>query len=140
MAAPSACRTQSVLYKCYVVKVALKAPTHGCHMQGLEFTALSKAKGVWNVKHPVLDKVRRCSAEPEEAAKFFAMVLFPGIKRPSAFVAQRMPYLKKLRQELTDYNNSNPHQTGKPTCIWPCLSPPACPLLVTLPVSSGTSC
>ena len=50
-----------------------------CGLQCGDFQDLSGVLGRSNVKHPLLDKVRRCSAEPEEAAKFFGMVLFPGV-------------------------------------------------------------
>lgn len=106
---------------------------------GFGVIALSKAEGVWNVKHPLLDNVRRCSAEPEEAAKFFAIVLFPGAERASAFAAPRMPYLKKLRRELTDYNNCNPHKTRESTLHLAMPLTTALPFLLTLPVSFVTS-
>ena len=112
MTATNVCKAQLCVFG---ETLALQALNYGCYMQAFEFIALSKAEGVWNVKHPLLDKVRRCSAEPEEAAKFFAIVLFPGAERASAFVAQRMPYLKKLRRELTDYNNCNPFKTCEST-------------------------
>ena len=77
-------------------------------MQCEDFQALPKEAGRANVKHPLLDKVRRCSAQPEEAAEFFALVLFPGVGRLSAYQAQHTHYLKGLRQKLTEHYERNP--------------------------------
>ena len=90
-----------------------------CGMQCEDFQALSKVLGRSNVKHPLLDKVRRCSAEPEAAAQFFGMVLFPGVGRASAFVAQRTPYFRSLRQELTEHYERNPPKPCKHSLVDP---------------------
>lgn len=83
-------------------------------MQSIEFSALAQAENSWNVKHPVLDRVRRCSAEPEKAAAFFAILLFPGLKRPSAAIAQRSTYLKSLNLQLQEHYKHHPLKPCKP--------------------------
>ena len=68
------------------------------------------------MKHPLLDKVRRCSAEPEKAAEFFGALLRPWDDRYSAREAQRVAYLHILRQDLIKYRKLNPFTTRRPHC------------------------
>lgn len=86
----------------------------GSGMQAKDLTALVKAEGVWNVKHPILDRVRQCSAEPELAAKFFGMILWPGLKRASAFKLQQSAYLRSLKLQLKEHYKHNPLKPRKP--------------------------
>ena len=75
-------------------------------MQAKEFKALVEAEGAWNVKHPILDKVRQCSSKPELAAEFVGMILWPGMKRTTALKAQQLTYLR-MRQELKEHDKQN---------------------------------
>ena len=73
-------------------------------------------EGIYNMKHPLLDKVRRCSAEPEKAAEFIGALLWPGDDRFSAREAQGLTYLHVLRQDLIKYRKLNPFTTRRPLC------------------------
>lgn len=82
-------------------------------LQAEEFVPLVKKQKIYNVQHPLLDKVRACSAEPEIAAAFFGMLLWPGENRVSALRAQQTPYLKdvwEIMREAMKEQNFN----GKP--------------------------
>lgn len=83
-------------------------------MQSEEYRALSHAEQVWNVHHPVLDRVRRCSAEPEKAAELFGMLLDPGLERSTALQALNILYLKGLTLELQEHYKQNPLKPSKP--------------------------
>ena len=83
-------------------------------MQSKEYRALSHAEKVWNVHHPVLDRVRRCSAEPEKAAELFGMLLDPGLERSTALQALNTLYLKGLTLELQEHYKQNPLKPCKP--------------------------
>ena len=86
----------------------------GSGMQATELTALIKAEGMSNVKHPILDRVRQCSNEPELAADFFLTILWPGLKRPSASKAQQLAYLRSLKLQLKEHYKHNPLKPRKP--------------------------
>lgn len=83
-------------------------------MQGTEFTALFHSEGKWNLQHPVLDRVRRCSAEPEKAAELFGRLLDPGLHRTTAHQALNTPYLKGLNLELQEHYKPHPLKPCKP--------------------------
>lgn len=56
---------------------------------------------MFGMEHPVLDRVRRCSAHPERAAAFFGKLLWPWERsRSSAGDALQEFYLRDTRQEM----------------------------------------
>ena len=102
------------LYSCVIcLHRDVTAATHDVQIDYLN----ASDEEVYNVKHPLLDKVRRCSAEPEKAAEFFGALLWPGDDRFSAREAQgRLTYLHVLRQDLIKYRKLNPFTTRRPLC------------------------
>lgn len=93
-------------------------------MQAEEFYALVDVDLQFNAKHPLLDKVRRCSAEPEVAAAFFAGLLWPGEERQGALSAQQKPYLKGLWLDMRKrFNGKPPGELSNPV-LMPCIAMP----------------
>ena len=86
-------------------------------MQAEEFTAMTRTDPTYKVKHPLLDKVRRCSTDPDRAAAFFGALLWPYDNRVSAHEAQRFSYLSSLKEDLVKYRKSNPVPTCKLTLL-----------------------
>ena len=53
------------------------------------------------VDHPLLDKVRACSANPDDAADFFLQMLHPEPARRLPSVGAPHPYIAKTHAEMS---------------------------------------
>ena len=84
----------------------------GHMMQAREFAALSQVQQRLNVDHPLLNKVRSCSDQPEQAAEFFSMMLSPWEDRETAKTAQTVAYLGALQEEMIEQRKKAPIKTS----------------------------
>ena len=71
--------------------------------------AASKKDGV--VEHPLLDKVRACSSNPDDAADFFLQLLHPYPLCRMSVEAQAHPYLAETSSKMQAYCKSAPLMT-----------------------------
>ncbi len=66
------------------------------------------------VKHPLLDKVRDCSANPDAAADFFLQILHPYPSRRMSGDAFEHPYVAETCAEMEAYCKDAPVTTPMP--------------------------
>ena len=107
-------------------------------MQVNEVATASKSQRCLPVDHPLLNKVRSCSTQPEQAAEFFAMLLWPWETRHTAKTAQTAPYIRALHDQLVQHRREAHLKTSMPILLivspqWP--SPLPCPLPFPLSLS-----
>lgn len=93
-------------------KVITSGHWQACYVvSDMQAGEITKARGIADlssVTHPLLSKVRSCSASPEWAAEFFTILLWPQEKRDSAFVARKAGYLREERQACIKWRNLHP--------------------------------
>ena len=70
------------------------------------------------MEHPVLDRVRQCSAHPERAAAFFGKLLWPWERsRSNAGDALQEFYLQDTRQEMRRDRQQAGKESGEGTTV-----------------------
>ncbi|KAL3140269.1 hypothetical protein ABBQ38_004538 [Trebouxia sp. C0009 RCD-2024] len=91
-----------------------------------EYEAMSQAHRLWEgavvqahhsgspVKHPLLDKVRECSAKPDDAADFFQKILHPYFFWRLSTRAILHPYVAALYREMREFEDAR-EETGGAT-------------------------
>lgn len=68
---------------------------------------LGKEKTGAPVEHPLLDKVRECSANPEAASDFFRQILHPYNVQRLSIEAYRHPYVATAFQKMMAYKHDH---------------------------------
>ena len=79
------------------------------HVQEDVVIAASEGNGV--VEHPLLDKVRACSSNPDAAADFFLQLLHPFAIGRMSVEAQYHPYLVETSKTMEAYCEDAPVRT-----------------------------
>ena len=92
--------------------------THGtfciiCLFIGMQFDAVTGAQvKSCAVQHPLLDRVRQCSARPDVAADFFTLVFMPNPEQRGTNDLNEHPYLAEVWAKL-EAATANQDEPGK---------------------------
>lgn len=91
----------------------LQSCCYVCKMFMQERAAATDCMGKYNIKHPMLDKVRECSAQPEEAASFFGGMLWPVLQQRFNACGLQSGYLEKVYLQMQTDQAHLQQATGK---------------------------